>query len=172
LDSFSTPRLSAERLTTAHLRDLLRMDQNAQFMLHLGGVRDEAETRVYLERNVAHWADHGFGLWILRDRGTTEVAGRGVLRHLDVEGVDEVEVGYGFLPEFWGRGLATEVACACVGIGQARLGFRSVVAVTLPHHRASQRVMLKAGLMYQRDIVHAGVPHVLYRTPDDGDRRT
>ncbi len=68
MDSFSTQRLSAERLTTAHLPDLLRMDRNAQFMLHLGGVRDEAETRVYLERNVAHWADHGFGLWILRDR--------------------------------------------------------------------------------------------------------
>jgi hypothetical protein len=44
-------------------------------------------------------------------------------------------------------------------------------AITLPPHRASQRVMLKAGLVYQREIVHAGVPHVLYRTPDDGDRQ-
>ena len=89
-----------------------------------------------------------------------------MLRHLDVEGIDEVEVGYGFLPEAWGRGLATEVARACVRIGRDRLGLGSVVAVTRPDHAASQRVMSKAGLVYERDIVHAGLPHVLFRTRD------
>jgi [ribosomal protein S5]-alanine N-acetyltransferase len=83
---------------------------------------------------------------------------------LDVEGADEVEVGYGFYPEYWGRGLATEVACVCVRIGLTQLGLPSVVAVTLPTHRASQRVMLKAGLAYERQIIHEGLPHVLLRT--------
>ena len=164
LDSFATPHLLAERLSAAHLPDLRRMDQDERFMAHLGGVRDEAGTVAYLERNVAHWAEHRFGLWMLRDRETAAMVGRAVLRHLDVEGVDEVEVGYGFFPELWGRGLATEIARACVGIGLGRLGLRSVVAVTLPHHAASQRVMLKAGLVYERDITLAGEPHVLFRT--------
>jgi RimJ/RimL family protein N-acetyltransferase len=166
LDSFSTPRLLAERLTLAHLPDLRCMDQNENFMAHLGGVRDEAGTLTYLERNLAHWAQHGFGLWMLRDAARGGLIGRAVLRHLVVEGVDEVEIGYGFYPQFWGRGLATEVACACVRIGRARLGLPSVVAVTLPTHRASQRVMLKAGLGYERDVVHAGLPHVLFRSRD------
>jgi ribosomal-protein-alanine N-acetyltransferase len=165
LDSFSTPRLVAERLTPAHLSDVRRMDQNEWFMAHLGGVRDEAATLAYLERNLAHWAAHGFGLWMLRDPAQRAPIGRAVLRHLEVDGVDEVEVGYGFYPEFWGRGLATEVACACVRIGRAQLGLPSVVAVTLPTHSASQRVMLKAGLTYERDIIHEGLPHVLFRTP-------
>jgi ribosomal-protein-alanine N-acetyltransferase len=164
LDSFSTPRLVAERLTRAHLPEVRRMDQNEWFMAHLGGVQDEAATLAYLERNLAHWATHGFGLWMLRDPAEGAPIGRAVLRHLDVDGVDEVEVGYGFYPEFWGRGLATEVACACVGIGRAQLGLPSVVAVTLPTHSASQRVMLKAGLAYEREIIHEGLPHVLFRT--------
>jgi ribosomal-protein-alanine N-acetyltransferase len=147
LDSFSTTRLVAERLSDAHLPDLRRMDQDELFMARLGGVRDE----------------DGFGLWMLRDSATGGMVGRAVLRHLDVEGVDEVEVGYGFLPEVWGRGLATEVALACVRIGRDRLGLESIVAITLPDHAASQRVMLKAGLVYERDIVHAGLPHVLFR---------
>jgi ribosomal-protein-alanine N-acetyltransferase len=164
LDSFSTPRLRAERLTAAHLDDLRRMDQNVSFMAHLGGVRQEAGTVAYLERNLSHWADHGFGLWMLRDSISQAVIGRAVLRHLEVEGADEVEVGYGFYPDVWGRGLATEVARACVRIGREQVGLRSVVAVTLPEHAASQRVMLKAGLVYERDITLGGLSHVLFRT--------
>ena len=91
-------------------------------------------------------------------RATPTMIGRAILRHLDVEGVDEVEVGYGFMPEYWGRGLATEIARACVRIGFDQLGLRSLVAITTPPNLASQRVMTKAGLVYERDIVHAGDP--------------
>jgi ribosomal-protein-alanine N-acetyltransferase len=164
LDSFSTARLDAERLMKDHWGDLRRMDQDECFMAELGGVRDEAGTRAYLERNLAHWAARGFGLWMLRDRDTGAVIGRALLRHLDVDGVDEVETGYGFLPDLWGRGLATEIARACVHIGREWLGLESVVGITLSTNTASQRVMSNAGLHYERDIVHAGLPHLLFRT--------
>ena len=140
------------------------MDESEQFMALLGGVRDKAGTVAYLEMNVKHWADHGFGMWMLRDAASKAVIGRAILRHLDVEGVDEIEVGYGFMPEYWGRGLATEIANACVRIGFDRLGLRSMVAITTPPNLASQHVMQKAGLAYERDILHAGVRHRLFRT--------
>ena len=164
LEGFATSRLLAERVTAAHWLDLRRMDEDEQFMALLGGVRDKAGTVAYLEMNVKHWADHGFGMWMLRDAATSAVIGRAILRHLDVEGVDEVEVGYGFMPEHWGRGLATEIARTCVRIGFDRLGLSSMVAITTPPNRASQHVMQKAGLVYERDIVHAGIPHLLFRT--------
>jgi ribosomal-protein-alanine N-acetyltransferase len=166
LDEFSTPRLLAERVTAAHWLDLRRMDEDEQFMALLGGVRDKAGTIAYLEMNVKHWADHGFGMWMLREATTSEVIGRAILRHLDVEGVDEIEVGYGFMPAYWGRGLATEVANACVRIGFDQLGLRSMVAITTPANLGSQRVMQKAGLAYVRDILHAGIPHRLFRTEE------
>ena len=153
----------AERVTAAHWLDLRRMDEDEAFMALLGGVRDTAGTVAYLEMNVKHWADHGFGMWMLRDAASSAIVGRAILRHLDVEGADEVEVGYGFLPEYWGRGLATEIAQACVRIGFEQLGLSSLVAITTPMNLASQRVMTKAGLAYERNIIHAGVPHVLFR---------
>ena len=140
------------------------MDDHEPFMALLGGVRDTAGTVAYLEMNVKHWADHGFGMWMLRDAGSGAVIGRAILRHLDVEGTDEVEVGYGFMPEYWGRGLATEIAHACIRIGLDRLRVPSLVAITTPANLASQRVMQKCGLAYERDIVHASAPHVLFRT--------
>jgi ribosomal-protein-alanine N-acetyltransferase len=164
LDSFSTTRLLAERLTAAHLPDLRRMDQDEMFMARLGGVRDSRGTDAYLAWNLEHWSEYGYGLWMLREATTGMMVGRAVLRHFDVEGVDEVEVGYGFVPAVWGRGLATEVALACVGIGRERLALASMVAITLPDHVASQRVMRKAGLTYERDFLHQGLRHVLFRT--------
>jgi RimJ/RimL family protein N-acetyltransferase len=163
-DSFSTARLAAERLTPEHLPEVRRMHRDAAVMAQLGGVRDDAQTTAYLARNLQHWADHGFGLWILRDAGGGEPVGRAVLRHLLVDGVDEVEVGYAFYPAFWGRGLATEVATACLALGRRELGLATIVAVTSPDNRPSRHVLEKVGLVYERDFTHEGAPAALFRT--------
>jgi RimJ/RimL family protein N-acetyltransferase len=162
-DGFTTPRLRAERLRPDHLGVLCEMDTDPQFTAMLGGVRDEARTRAYLERNLRHWEDYGFGLWILRDAAAGRVAGRALLRHLVIDGRDDVEVGYGLLPAFWGRGLATEIASACVGLGFTGLDLQSVVAITLPENVRSQRVLRKAGLVYERDVDHGGFRHQFFR---------
>jgi RimJ/RimL family protein N-acetyltransferase len=155
------------RLAPGHLDALCRMDSDPQFMGLLGGPRDRAATAAYLERNLRHWDEFGFGLWMLRERGEAPgpFVGRAVLRHLDVEGRDEVEVGYAFFPELWGRGLAPEIAAACLRIGRETLHLSSMVAITLPENHRSQRVMTKVGMVYERDVVHAGRVHVLFRTP-------
>ncbi|HYC32723.1 MAG TPA: GNAT family N-acetyltransferase [Gemmatimonadales bacterium] len=169
LDTFDTERLNAERLTPAHWNDLRAMDRDALYMTHLGGVRDEAGTAAYLERNLTHWEAYGFGVWMLRDRESGEMAGRAVLRHLLVDDGDEIEVGYGFYPRWWGRGLATEIARACVRLGFDRLGRESLVAVTLPRHTDSRHVMEKVGFHYERDVRLAGTMHALFRIGSPSD---
>jgi len=164
LDAFSTARLAAERLTSGHLPEITRMHRDAAVMAQLGGVRDEPQTAAYLAKNLKHWDEHGYGLWILRDLDGVEPVGRAVLRHLLVDGVDEVEVGYAFYPSHWGRGLATEIATACLQLGRGELGLRTIVAVTSPENRASQHVLEKVGLVYERDFNHEGARASLFRT--------
>jgi RimJ/RimL family protein N-acetyltransferase len=147
------------------------MDSDERMMATLGGVRDDAGTVEYLSRNLDHWAEHDFGIWMLRDLETGSMMGRAVLRHLDIDGADEVEVGYGFLPEFWGRGLATEIALACVRLGLERLRRPSLVAVTLTTNHPSQRVLQKAGLVFERNLTYAGHLQALFRTTNQGDAR-
>lgn len=163
-DDFQTARLSAERLTPAHLDAIRLMDTNPEYMAHLGGVRDAAQTAAYLARNLAHWTEYGFGLWVLRDTPHGHLAGRACLRHLTIDDVDEVEVGYGFLPGYWGRGLATEIATACRQYAEDALRLPSIVALTSPRNHGSRHVMTKIGMVYEREIDHEGVRHVLYRT--------
>lgn len=161
--TLETDRLIGEPLSEDHFAELLRMHQDAQVMATLGGLRNEAETAEYLDFNLTHWRRHGFGLWIMRDRADGAIAGRGVLRHLDLEGVDEVEVGYALYAGWWGRGLATELARRLVTMGISEHGFPSLVGITQLTNDASRRVLQKAGLRYERDALHAGSPHAVFR---------
>lgn len=166
LERFDTSRLYAERLRADHLADLLALHADPRMMATLGGVRTDAQTRAFLAANLDHWERCGFGLWMLHDRAG-RLAGRAGLRRVAIAGIEETEIAYALLPDFWGRGLATEIARALRDIGFARLGLSSLVAFTLPDNRASRRVMEKLGLRFERAFEHAGLPHVLYRIARD-----
>lgn len=109
------------------------------------------------------WDRDGFGWWVARNRTDGRFAGRGGLRRMRVLDRDEIELGYGFVPEFWGRGMATELATASVQVGFGFLGAKEIVTFTLPTNLASRRVMQKAGFQYDRDFEYLKLPHVLYR---------
>jgi RimJ/RimL family protein N-acetyltransferase len=169
-ESCATPRLHAERLTAAHFDDVRAMDADAKYMALLGGTRTEAQTREYMEYNLRHWSEYNFGLWVLRDIEGL-VAGRCVLRHLDVEGTDEVELGYGFHTQYWGHGLATEVARELLRYGRATLRRPTLVAITRPENVGSQRVLIKTGMVYERDMTREGAVHLLYRSTSSEDQK-
>lgn len=162
-ETFRTERLTAERLVPGHWDEVRAMDSDAEFMALLGGTRDELQTRAYMDKNLRHWERYGFGLWVLRDQAARP-AGRAAIRHLDVEGTDEVELGYGFFPGYWRRGLATEIAAELLRLGQRVLGLPTMVAITRHTNIGSQRVLTKIGLVYERDIMEDGVLHMLFRS--------
>jgi RimJ/RimL family protein N-acetyltransferase len=162
-ETFTTERLQAERLTADHLPEVRRMNSDPAVMAHLWGVRTEEQTAAYMDRNLRHWTDHGFGLWILRERGGGDPVGRAVLRHLTIDEVDEVEVGYAFYQPYWGRGLATEIAARCVDLADHELGLAEIIGLTDPANRASRHVLEKVGLTYERDCVYDDHLTALFR---------
>ncbi len=163
LDERQTARLLLRRMGEEDLDELTHMHLDARVMATLGGVRSPDETKEWLERQIGHWQRCGFGLWMARDRATGRFAGRGGLHYVEIDGREEVEVGYSFLPEFWGQGLATELACESVRTAFTVLYLPELVCFTLPTNHASQRVMQKAGFRYERETTWKNLPHVLYR---------
>lgn len=162
-DAFRTARLSAERLTEAHYDDLRVFHQDTQMMAMIGGLRDAAGTVAYLDRHLLQWHRHGFGFFLLRDVATGAAAGTAGLRWIKLGEDVDVEVGYGFLPAYWGRGLGTEIADACVALAFDKLAAPSVVALTHHGNSASQHVLEKVGLTYERDAEVEGRMAMLYR---------
>ncbi len=163
IETFSSERLHAERLRREHYDDLVRMHADPRFMAFLGGTRDRAQTRDYLARNLEHWERFGFGVWMLREGGGSAAIGRAVLRHLPVSGVDEVELGYALTPDYWGRGLATEVGSACVALAREELSLATIVATTDPRHEASQHVLTKLGFRRTPEALIENEPLAFFR---------
>jgi RimJ/RimL family protein N-acetyltransferase len=118
------------------------------------------ENREKLVRQVAHHEQHGFGFCVVELLDGGEIIGAAGLQHL--EGGPEVEVGYRFLEQQWGRGYATESALASLDFGFRELGLNRIVAVALETNVASRRVLEKCR-MQEVGLTHVyGLEHVKY----------
>ncbi len=152
MDTFTTARLQATRLALKDLPDLLALHLDTEVSRFLGGVRTPAVTAAYMETSLRHWADHGLGLWALRTSDGTFM-GRAGLRHVDLEGVPELEIAYTFVRGAWGQGFATEIARALVEIWRTECSEASLVGMVVKGNTPSEHVLQKTGFTYERDAV-------------------
>ncbi len=95
---------------------------------------------------MADYRKYGFGRWACVDRAAGEVIGFAGLKHRAE--LQEVDIGYRFLPEHWGRGLATEAGRASLDYGFTRLGLRRIIGLVDPANVASVRVLQKLGMTF------------------------
>jgi len=162
MEEFSTARLTAERLREDHLADLVELHLDAEVSRYLGGVRSPEVTKTYLAVNMDHWDRHGFGLWALRTHDGA-FAGRAGIRHLLVDGTDEVEIAYAFRRDLWGQGLASEIAPALTDIGLRQLELPSLIGLVLVGNGASCRVLEKSNYALEKSTTRRGEDVVIYR---------
>jgi [ribosomal protein S5]-alanine N-acetyltransferase len=165
IDTFRTERLTAERLRPEHLSDYVRLFQDVRVMETLspdGKPLPAEEVVRWLQLSLDHWDRHHYGYWAIRTKEGNRFAGRAGLKSVDLLGKNEVELAYALLPEFWGQGFATEISTTILELAFT-IGLTEVVCFTLTTNLASQRVMEKVGFQFEREGLHAGLPHVFYR---------
>lgn len=165
-ERIETARMVGERLTLDHEHELARLlldPRVAETMWSPHQMRTPMDVRAGLERKLLHWEHHGFGQWFFRDRTTGAMVGRGGPQHTMASGADEIEIGWVIVPDRWGEGLATELACASLDVVFGALGLDDVIAYTQSDNVASRRVMEKSGFVYEHDIAFESEPFALYR---------
>jgi ribosomal-protein-alanine N-acetyltransferase len=131
-------------------------------MRYAGGATssvDESEGR--LRRLIEHHERHGFSLWAIVERESGNVVGDAGLVLYEFRG-PEIELAYRLKTPAWGRGYATEAASAWVVYGFDELALRRIVAVTNAENVASQRVLEKVGMRFERMTTYRGTPVRLY----------
>ena len=140
--------LETERLILRELQPddapfMLELLNEPSYILNIAdrGVRDLDGARRYLEdRWRASYRQHGFGLWVVVERSSGMATGLcGLVRR---DGLEDVDIGYAFLPAFWGRGYAIESALGVKAHARDVVGLTRLVAIVVPSKGLFSAVML------------------------------
>ncbi|GAB3404087.1 GNAT family N-acetyltransferase [Massilia agilis] len=151
-------RLRTITLDEADVAFHLALLNDPAFIEHIGdrGVRTMEESRHYItDGPVAMHERHGHSMYMveLKDSGT-RIGMCGLIKR---DFLEDVDIGYAFMPEYRGRGYALEAARATVEHARA-LGIRRLAGITSPTNTASIELLQKLGLRFQR---------VMYKSPED-----
>ncbi|MBD2612472.1 GNAT family N-acetyltransferase [Nostoc punctiforme FACHB-252] len=171
IELIETHRLKGERICEFHWNLWLNMGLNAEVMATLGGTWNLEKAQKAIKWNCEQWEFYGHGQWMFFDKETETFVGRGGIRKVIVNGNEEVELGYALMPEFWGKGLAVEIGKKALSITFDNFCYYSVVCYTLNDNKRSEKVMQKIGFSFETNIMHANMPHVLYRYQNPKYRR-
>lgn len=125
---------------------------------------DEIVSRTFVDEEIARseqlFASGGFGMWSVFLQGRAGLVGFCGFRYFHEP--PELQLLYGFAPDSWNRGLATEAARAMIRRGFERSGFERIVASADTANVASRRVMEKAGMRFAKRLTIHGRDTVYY----------
>ena len=133
----------------AHIK---RLYENERVREYLGGPVDEVAYKVRFNEMLQ--SQNAALHWIIRLRETEEFIG---LVFLDTYHDDrDTEIGYQFLPDYWGKGYATEVINTILNFGVKTLGYSTIVAETQTKNKASCRLLQKVGMQFEEELERFG----------------
>ena len=164
-----TARLYLRQFTPDDLDALYRIYSDPETMKYLGGVRTREATETVINTMIKSWEENNFGMWALVHKIDRKMIGRCGLRFL--EKTPEVQLGYALDKVYWNQGLATEASLASLNYGFQILNLERIVALTLPENIASQRLMQKVGMKYEKnahyyetDVVYYSISRESYQS--------
>jgi RimJ/RimL family protein N-acetyltransferase len=145
-----TERLRLRTVAAGDAPFYLELVNDPAFIEHIGdrGIRtlDEAR-RAIAEGPAAMQEERGHALYVVELKDEQVAIGMCGLIKRDT--LEDIDIGYAFLPAYRGQGYAFESAQAVLGYAPT-LGIERVVAITSPNNIASNQLLKKLGLRFQR----------------------
>lgn len=148
-----TERLGLRRVTTEDAAFILQLLNDPAWLRFIGdrGVRTFEAAREYISNNLAPMYERqGFGLYLteLKSEGVPV----GICGLIKRDSLEDVDIGFAFLPQFRGMGYGYESAAAVLEYGRKAFGLRRIVAITSPDNHGSARLLEKLGFTFERMV--------------------
>ena len=149
----TTERLMVRELSADHDAGfILELLNDPSFIRNIGDrkVRTLDDARAYIVKGpVASYEQHGFGLWAVELRTGTPIGMCGLLKR-DV--LEDVDVGFAYLPAYQSKGYGFEAARAVLAYARDVLQIRRVIAIVNADNTPSARLLEKLGLTFERMV--------------------
>jgi len=147
-----TPRLALRTLGMEDAPELQALFSDPEVMRFYDGLRDLTATRAWIARHTAFYRTRGCGVWGVEAKGAPGLLGYCGLIPQEVEGREELEIGYLLGRIHWGHGYATEAAAACRDLAFSRYAAPRVVSLIAPANARSIAVARRVGMTFRREI--------------------
>jgi ribosomal-protein-alanine N-acetyltransferase len=147
----TTDRTHLRQFTQSDLNDLYELNRDPEVMKFVGRkpLISIYEAQLDLTRYLSYYVRAGkLGIWACTEKKNGALIGLALLKRL--ESTEEIEVGYRFHRSYWGHGIATEVCRALIEYGFTQAGLKKIVGITHPDNIASQKVLMKCGLSFEK----------------------
>jgi RimJ/RimL family protein N-acetyltransferase len=141
-----TARLRLRWFDTGDSLFILRLLNEPSWIRFIGdkGIKSRDDAIRYIENGpVAMYGRMGFGLYAVELKESGELIGMcGLIKR---EALQDVDLGFAFLPDFWRNGYAFEAASAVMSFGKKVLGLDRIVAILSQDNDRSRKLLEKLG---------------------------
>lgn len=148
-----TNRLILRQVSEKDATFLLELLNEPSFIRNIAdrGVRTVNAARAYIsERIISSYEKFGFGLYLVLFKETCTPIGICGLVKRDT--LNDIDIGYAFMPAYWSKGYATESVLAVKEYAKNKVGLKRVAGIVAPDNQGSIRVLEKAGLIYEKMV--------------------
>jgi len=153
MNQIKTERLTLRQFTLNDADFILKLLNEPSFIQNIGdrGVRRQSDAKKYLENGpMSSYAKNGFGLLAVTLNDTGQSIGMcGLIKR---EALEDVDIGYAFLPKFWSKGYALESAQAVMKYAAEVVRLKRVVAIVDPNNAGSIRLLEKIGMIFEKMV--------------------
>lgn len=163
----TTNRLILREYNDSDAANLLKIFSDPVAMAYFPGTKDIDACQEWIDWNRASYTENGFGLYSIENKETGQFLGYcGFILQKDVDGIDEIEIGYALVRAFWHNGYATEAAIACREYGFNTLGMHRLISLIQPENEPSRRVAERNTMIIEKSVMrwdHEHLVYVIYR---------
>lgn len=153
MNLLETARLTLRLLTAQDATFILVLLNDPGWLRFIGdrGVSTVEDAGNYILSGPAAMVERlGFGLYLTERKIDGEPIG--ICGLIKRDGLDDVDIGFAFLPQFCGCGYACEAALAVMNLGKNRFGLDRIVGITATDNAPSIKLLKKIGMKYERTL--------------------
>ena len=167
-----TPRIGLRKYWDADLDAFAALNSDPEVMRYFPNTLSVDQCRNYIARINNQINEQGYGFWAAEHLKTAELMGFVGITNVsyETEFTPAVEIGWRLAKKFWGRGLATEAALACLDFAFEKLKLPEIVSFTAVTNERSYKLMERIGMrkksFFNHPKIEEGDPlqrHVLYK---------
>jgi RimJ/RimL family protein N-acetyltransferase len=149
-----TERLRLREFVPTDNLFILELVNSPEWLKYIGdkNIKTPEQAESYLISGpINSYKTYGFGLALVELKSDLQPIGMcGILKRPNLEKPD---IGFAFLPEYTGKGLAYEIASATLQHARTVLKQETILAITAPENKCSIKLLEKIGMVYQKTMI-------------------